>query len=1494
MYMRRILHFSMLKKEELMKKRIFALFLALTMLSGLIPAAAAEAADVPLDESHFPDECFRSIAAGFDTDGNGSLSKAEIAGITELNLAWKPISCLDGIEYLTGLTTLDAPFLQLKEVDLTQNTALRKVVLSSSLQTETEVDLTQNTALTELDISGNRLRSLDLTKNTQLQSLDCTHNPLTELDLSQNTLLEKLEVYETNLSCLDLLNHPKINPYFLEVRSCYRIVDDGAPLSVLPTAFDAERAINVTGGSLENGKIAFDPGSDLIAYDYDLDGDKGDFTGSFGLVRYAEDIPLDEAHFPDIQFREAVSFYADFDEDGMLSPTEVVRCENLFTTYYGIYDTEGIQYLKHLRKLNVDSKSLTELDLSGNTELQWLHCSYNRLRSLDLSKAPNLETLNCSDNFLTGLDLSGNTGLKSLQCDNNQLACLDLSANQQLTELSCTGNQSKAAPGTRVTDLPGHMDLDRVSEEQGGTLKNGTVRFDEGSDRIEYTYDLGIAIDGQPCRATFIIFNAQLDVPLDAAHFPDEQFREIVRYHFDDNLDGMLSVPEIKDASFLPVLDEGVLNLTGIEYLTELRKLDCVGTGLTELDLSRNTKLHTICCTENQLISLKLGEKPELEYMDCSRNRLPSLNVSQCPKLRTLECGQNHLTTLDLSQNPSLDELDCSNNRIEMLDLSRNPGITNLYCGYNSLACLDLTANTELKKWEACGCRALGAEGSLLKDLPGAPDPEKISDVKGGSFQDGKITFAEDSGEITYQYQVTADQTEEFALFRDRPAVPIDEAHFPDAAFRAWVSENTDLDHDSALSCAEQESVRIIEADHRQIGDLRGVEHFPNLHVLSCSENEITVLDLSGNPKLRSLCCSDNPLTELNPGQFHDLKKLNCSHTGLGSLDLSQNAALVELNCINNLLTELDLSQNPALKKLNCSENGIRKLNLSRNAGLTDLECSGSCLGTLDLTAIPGIKRLACSNCGLTELKLYSDTILDDFKANGNYLTGLERGNKDAVFGNCAFECRYNYYAITDETRLVDLPGRPATAKIKEVTGGSLEGGRISFDRNSTEIHFTYDMGNPYDSMEISLIRPAPESIMIDEEHFPDEAFRTWISRIPDKDGNGRLSIEELRTTYSMDVSGRGIQSLTGAACFTDLENLNCSGNLLTELDCSGMSELLTLDCSHNPLTELNLSGCKVLWDLTCSSCCLTTLNLTECPFIFQVDVANNQLTDLDLSGCNLMCSLWAQGNALTSLTCPALSSVNTEDNFYQITDEKTLKDLPGKPDPAKIKEVTGGSFEDGKIIFSPGSDLITYRYEINMGLSTQFCLKAPAKTADEHFTDISRGAWYFEAVDYAYRNGLFGGMSENTFEPETPMSRAMLVTVLWRMEGEPKEGENIFNDVPDSEWFTEPVAWAAKNKIVNGVGDGKFAPEDNITREQMAAILYRYADWKEIKTEKRGDLSTFPDASQVSTGWAMEPMQWAVGEGLIGGSDGKLLPQGPATRAQVATILMRFIENIE
>ncbi len=178
---------------------------------------------------------------------------------------------------------------------------------------------------------------------------------------------------------------------------------------------------------------------------------------------------------------------------------------------------------------------------------------------------------------------------------------------------------------------------------------------------------------------------------------------------------------------------------------------------------------------------------------------------------------------------------------------------------------------------------------------------------------------------------------------------------------------------------------------------------------------------------------------------------------------------------------------------------------------------------------------------------------------------------------------------------------------------------------------------------------------------------------------------------------------------------------------------------------------------------------------------------------------------------------------------------------------------------------------------------------------DVSN--WAHSGIDFAVSHGLFAGTSANTFSPEDSMTRAMMVTVLWRLDGMPKtSGKNFFSDVANGTWFTEAIIWAAENHIVDGVGNGKFEPDGNITREQMATILYRYAVWKNYDTSAKADLSVFPDYRRVSS-WAKEALSWANAAELISGTrEGNTIcldPSGNATRAQVATIFMRFVNNL-
>lgn len=178
-------------------------------------------------------------------------------------------------------------------------------------------------------------------------------------------------------------------------------------------------------------------------------------------------------------------------------------------------------------------------------------------------------------------------------------------------------------------------------------------------------------------------------------------------------------------------------------------------------------------------------------------------------------------------------------------------------------------------------------------------------------------------------------------------------------------------------------------------------------------------------------------------------------------------------------------------------------------------------------------------------------------------------------------------------------------------------------------------------------------------------------------------------------------------------------------------------------------------------------------------------------------------------------------------------------------------------------------------------------------FEDVSEDDWFYEAVGFVSQMGMFNGTGDGAFGADDTTTRAMLVTVLYRFENPSDRGAGHFEDVDADAWYAEAVLWASDNEIVSGVGENQFGPDDNITREQLATILYRYAKLVDGDTSKKGDLSVFDDTDEVSD-FASDAMAWAVGEGFISGKgNGVLDPGGEATRAEVAAILMRFIEAL-
>ncbi|WP_418401499.1 S-layer homology domain-containing protein [Anaerotignum lactatifermentans] len=264
----------------------------------------------------------------------------------------------------------------------------------------------------------------------------------------------------------------------------------------------------------------------------------------------------------------------------------------------------------------------------------------------------------------------------------------------------------------------------------------------------------------------------------------------------------------------------------------------------------------------------------------------------------------------------------------------------------------------------------------------------------------------------------------------------------------------------------------------------------------------------------------------------------------------------------------------------------------------------------------------------------------------------------------------------------------------------------------------------------------------------------------------------------------------------------------------------------------------------------------------------------------------WANEDEKITLTI-------TPDKGY-VVDKIEIVDLEGdKIDAKKVED------KDNKYTFRMANcDVtvtVTFKEE---GKTTEDTDKEEDKddesteTTELNFTDVKESDWFYKGVAYVVDKDIMSGVSENEFAPSGKLTRAMLVQMLYNMESRPAcDAENAFMDVPVGQWYTDAVIWANDAKIVSGMGEGLFAPNMEITREQMVAMLYNYAKYKGYDVTASADLSKFADNASVST-WAQPAMQWAVAEGYISGmGDNQLAPQGTATRAEIASVIMRFME---
>ncbi len=468
--------------------------------------------------------------------------------------------------------------------------------------------------------------------------------------------------------------------------------------------------------------------------------------------------------------------------------------------------------------------------------------------------------------------------------------------------------------------------------------------------------------------------------------------------------------------------------------------------------------------------------------------------------------------------------------------------------------------------------------------------------------------------------------------------------------------------------------------------------------------------------------------------------------------------------------------------------------------------------------------------------------------------------------------------------------------------------------------------------------------VPVDEVHFPDAAFRSYVSEKIDSNHEGQLSEEEIASVTVItfeEGDAEGCESLEGIKYFTNLDALHCSNRELKTLDISGMNTITILDCSDNQLTELNLEGVNNISELYCSNNQLTSLEIESLEGMTQLRCNNNRLSYLKLQGefWNVSCNhnelrnldisgsvvyLNARFNYLTEI-----SGIVENGREIQWSPQKSYTFVVNEATKFLSKELFGNNLEtrDGELkpvnVFNSSgytwfsslklkdSEGMHYSEEdggfyiddfSGNSMQASFTMEdtregsietIPVEIKRVPFADVNTGDWYAESAAFVNERGIMTGMSETEFGPSVRLSRAQFATILYRMKGEPEVTYDgaAFPDVADGQFYTKAAMWAKNSGVISGYEDGRFGPADEITREQMAVMMYRYANMRGLDISAEGDMSGFPDAGQVSS-FADREVKWAVGAGLIKGDGGNVNPQGTAERAQCATIIMRFMEG--
>ena len=851
-------------------------------------------------------------------------------------------------------------------------------------------------------------------------------------------------------------------------------------------------------------------------------------------------VEINEANFPDENFREYVKENFDTDGDVVLSVKELDNVHTININNKNIADLTGLEHFTALTGLYCENNQLTSLDLSKNTLLVGLKCSKNKLTSLNLNGCTQLNKLYCDNNQLTTLDIKSNILLTALHCSNNQLTNLGVSNNKKLTSLYCNNNMLS------ILDVSNNNALMYLSCS-GNQLSAIDVSQNNALDQLY-------------CSGNQI---TSLDVSNNIA---------LTNFNCNGNQLKALDVSKNTALKFLYCSKNQLADLN-VNNNKELIDLQCSNNQLTTLNTKQNTKLKDLRCNENQLTSLDLSNNLSLKsYPSHYQNNKYIINLTDNTfDLSTLPAG------FDVKKASEWTNATVEENILTIKDVAKE--VTYKYdCGYDTYATFTLIPAS-----------SADTSNSVAIDATNFPDENFRKFVKNyyDKDDDGVLSTEEIAAvtEMTLIDYISHSKIEVSDLkgieyFTNLELLDCHTQNLKELD----LSRNTSL---KALDCRENQLTTLDLSNNTALTSLK------------CDNNQLTELDLSNNTELLALFCNENQLTILNVSKNTMLYRLECSKNQLTTIDTSNNTNLQTLMCDENQLTTIDISNNTLLDYLSCNQNQLKTIDISKNEELDFLKCNQNQLTSIDthgrslsLEIFDNKYEIALTNNSFDLSTLPGG--FDAAKASewtnvtveGNILTVIDDTKYVTYDYDCGKGITLSFTLFTQ-----NCTEKPNTEK----TDVKID--KTNFPDKAFRQYITEKIDDDKDGTLSYSEAMAVSTMFISELGISDLTGLQYFKNLQtlgcsDNDLT-QLDISENKALTHLYCDNNNLTTLdTSNNPF--LYALFCHHNNLTNLDVRNNTELSVLWCSYNQLTTLDVSKNTALKDLGCDNNQLTSLDLSN------------------------------------------------------------------------------------------------------------------------------------------------------------------------------------------------------------------------------------------------------------------------------------------------------------